>query len=147
VIDGANGICGLTPSAASQATTLGATLAFAAMWTFAPVRWRRPALIAGCVLALPGAAALGWRRGDAPSKVAVSSGQITKLERAVRRHAQAHGCAVVERNDCEACQPILRLALAHAGACASGATILVGEGALGGECAARGLQLVCGGAP
>lgn len=147
VIDGANAICGRAPSTSSQATTLVAALAFAAVWAFAPVRWRRRALVLGCMLAVPGIAALACRRGDAPSKVALASARVTGLEATMRGHAQTYGCAAIERNDCEECQPIVRLALAHAGPCESGATIVLGEDALDAACTAQGPRLVCGGVP
>jgi hypothetical protein len=147
VVDGANAMCDRAPSRFAEGTTLAAALAFAAVWIFAPVRWRRRALALGCALSVPGLVALACHRGDAPAKVAASSARIAGLEAAVRRHAQAHGCAVVERNDCEACQPILRLALVHAGPCDSGATVTLAANALDATCKATGPRLVCGGAP
>ena len=147
VLDGANAICARTPTSLARATTLVAALTFAAIWMFAPLRWRRRAVLVGCGLSIPGLVALAWSRGDAPAKVAAASAPIVGLEHAVRRHAQAHGCAVVEHNDCEACQPILRLALAHAGPCESGATVVADAKALGGVCTATGRRLTCSGRP
>ena len=144
VTDGANAICNRAPSQFAHGATLAATLAFAAVWAFAPVRWRRRALVVGCVLSVPGLVALACHRGDAPAKIATSSTHVTRLESAVRQHAQVHGCAVVERNDCEACQPILHLALAHAGPCQSGATVSLGADALEGTCIPHGARLLCG---
>ncbi len=147
VLDGANGICGRQPATLARATSLVAALTFAAVWMFAPVRWRRRAVLLGCGLSIPGLVALAFLRGDAPAKVVAASAPIVRLEDAVRRHANAYGCAVVERNDCEACQPVLRLALAHAGPCESKATIVVAANALGGECTAAGSRLTCSGRP
>jgi hypothetical protein len=144
VLDGANAICDRAPSPFAHGVTIAATLAFAAVWALAPVRWRRRALVLGCALSVPGVVALAWHRGDAPAKVATSSAHVARLEGAVRQHAQAHGCAVVERNECEACQPVLHLALAHAGPCESGATVTLGADALEGTCITRGPRLLCG---
>ena len=147
VLDGANAICDRAPTSLAEVTTLVAALVFAAVWMFAPVRWRRRAVLVGCGLSLPGLVALAFQRGDAPARVADASAPIARLEGAVRHHAQAHGCAVVEHNDCEACQPVVRLALAHAGPCESGATVSLGADALGRECLAHGRRLTCGARP
>ena len=147
VLDGANAICEGAPTKGAQATTLVAVLAFFAVWMFAPLRWRRRALLLGCSLSVPGFVAVTCHRGDAPARVAAASAPILRLEAAVRRHAKANGCAVVERNDCEACQPIVRLALAHAGPCESRATVSLAANARERECTADGPRLMCGGRP
>ena len=147
VLDGANAICDRAPTTAAKIATVMAALLFSAVWMFAPVRWRRRVVLLGCVLSVPGFVALAFQRGDAPAKVVEASAPIVRLEGAVRRHARSNGCAVVERNECEACQPVVRLALAHAGPCESGATVSLGADALGRECLAHGRRLTCGGRP
>lgn len=147
VLDGANAICERSPTRFARATTSAAILAFVAVWMFAPLRWRRRALLIACSLSIPGFVAVACDRGDAPGRVAVAAAPIIRLETEVRRHAKAHGCAVVDRNDCEACQPIVRLALAHAGPCDSRATVSLGADALECGCASAGPRLICGGRP
>jgi hypothetical protein len=133
-----------------RAVSVGGSLliALGTILVFGAIRrtWWRPSFTVALFVSMPGIFALLALRADAPGKSAETAAHIARLEGAMFAHARTHGgCAVVTKNDCEACQPIARLALAHAGPCTSNATVELGEGALGGECVAIGPTLRCGG--
>jgi len=145
LVDGSNVICHRAPPGAMQLAALGIIAGFVVVWS-APARRRRARtalLVAGAALSLPGIFMLAVRRADAPARVSVAAAAIAGLEGALADHARAHGCAVVRESTCEACEPVARLALAHAGPCESGATVTLREGAIGGRCVADGLHLTC----
>lgn len=149
VIQGANTTCGrLPPLAFGISTAVSVVAAAFALGVFARVPRPRRArfLLPLALLSLPGLVAVFVWRGDAPMRLTATASGIERLESSVREHARAHGCARLTQNDCEACQPILRLALADLGECESSARVEVGARALedGQSCTASGEVLRCG---
>lgn len=149
VIQGANTTCGrLAPGAFAVSCAVSVVAAVFAFLVFAKVQRARRArfLLPLALLSLPGLVAVFVWRGDAPMKLTATATGIERLEASVREHARAHGCARLTQNDCEACQPILRLALADVGECESSARVEVGARALedGQSCTASGEVLRCG---
>ena len=136
LVDGANHVRGGAPHALAW-DAVGAALAIVLL-----SRRRRGsgALVIAFALtaALPGLASVARRAPDEPERAAA-------LASSIETFARAHGCAIVSRSSCEACDPVVRFALAPAARCATPAPIVLEADALEGKCVERAGTLVCGG--
>lgn len=148
VIHGANSVCGPPPAPWWWTNAaISVFLAMASAFVFASPRarhLRRRFLSFVLVVSLPGLAAALFFRADGFGQRRETSRRIASLETSMHAFAHAHGCAVVTKNDCLACEPIARFATAHAGTCTSRASIELGRTALDGTCAEIGSTLRCG---
>lgn len=152
IIDGANGVCAHSRSAAGETLTVGELAPFVGLaWLAAAVlalkarQVRRTAALVALLgaAALPGAyAALMWR-ADRPAAVAESVAPIAALHDELRRFATEHHCAELVRSECLACEPIARLALVDR-RCAHPAPIELRSDALEAGCIELEGRLVCG---
>lgn len=153
VIHGANTVCGPLPAPwSSVGIVVTFVVAAASASVFLRVDRRSRGGVRGSLvwllpllaLSLPGYVAVLFFRADAPLQSEETAHRTSTLETSMLAFANAHGCAVVRRNDCEACEPIARLATAHAGICSSGAAIELNRDALEGACKVQGTTLRCG---
>jgi hypothetical protein len=95
--------------------------------------------------AIPGLFTITSRRADAPSHAALAAAAIERFRLEVERFSDAHGCAVVIKSTCAACDPIVDFALATSPSCSSPAPIVLGPDALTAGCADAHGTLLCGG--
>jgi hypothetical protein len=116
VIGGANGVCDDSGSPFGASAILLAVLAIA--WLVVVARaWGSPRVRALALIAVGATAGArgGWacatQRADRDPAIAVP---IQRLHDQVRSFAIAHRGAVVRTSSCDACQPIVRLALVDA---------------------------------
>lgn len=149
LIDGANGVCDLRRASGEP---LGAAFfGWVALLLVGLVLLRTPRLRSGlfvglAIAALPGAYAMAFLRADRPSVVQATAAEIARLHDTVRAFGAQHSCAVITRDDCLACQPVVALARIDQ-SCASPASIDVHADALATGCTAHGALLVCGTPP
>ena len=156
MIDGANGVCAQARTGARSLATLDAAIglaivliAFLALVTrherYAS-RLRVCALIVVLALATPGWWALVAQRADAPARIGDSARQIDALGISVARFAAVRGCVEVTRDDCVACEPIVRLATAGYRPCASppSRVVVLAVDAFATPCVGNANLLVCG---
>lgn len=151
VVDGANGVCRDArlgrdvPVRASVHLALALSIAVLARRASRPSHRRWTALALALVAALPGWHAVLALRADAPSRVAATAQEIRSLHDTLRAFATRHECARIRRDECVACQPVARLALAGL-RCEHPASIDLHADAWRG-CIERESTLVCGAAP
>jgi hypothetical protein len=157
VLDGANGVCGRPPSVSERLPTAGVTTTLVLVGLVVARSFARRERVRrvfgfallGAVLAaaVPPAISLFRDRADAPAHAMQTADAVARLVHDVDAFVRKHGgCARVDHAACEACFPIVRFALPAPGRCTgdASATILLGHGALGGECVEDGDVLACG---
>jgi hypothetical protein len=102
------------------------------------------AVVAVLACAIPGLSIIEGRRADSPTRAALAAAVIERFRSEVEGFSDAHGCAVVVKSTCSACDPIVDFALATSHTCGSPAAIILGPDALTAGCTdARG-TLMCG---
>jgi hypothetical protein len=135
------------------AATPAAAIGFIAAVTLTVVvlRARRSRAVVGAFMitviasAVPGLSTIAGRRADSPAHAARAAAIIERFRGEVEDFSDAHGCAMVVKSTCPACDPIVDFALATSRTCTSPASIILGPDALTAGCTdARG-ALVCGG--
>jgi hypothetical protein len=155
LVDGANGVCHAPRPGAPPCDRLllGAEIALAlavvivAPW---PLPRRRLALAFVAAVAaaatLPGLSAIATTRADAPLNAVATVAPMRSLAASLDRFARAHPrCVRVVRNDCIACEPIVRFALPVRGHCTGAwGLVTLGPDALEARCAVSRDALVCG---
>jgi hypothetical protein len=97
---------------------------------------------------------LGWsaflsRRADGPSRMAETAQEVRGLYEALDAFVQENqGCVDVDLEACEACQPIVRMALPTGKTCATArARVVLEANAIGGACRRTPEELTCGDRP
>ena len=149
VTNGANRVAPYTPSPAGLGGFVLAIVVAAAA-----LRWNRRrgsgALVAAlsAVAAVPGLHVVATGRYDSPLRAELSAEKLDAFRDQVESFARGNGCAQVTTSHCEACEPIVRFALANVDACHHPASIRLGPDALRRGCAATRdhdhPELVCG---
>ena len=118
--------------------------------TVAALRARRSrglvaaSIVAVLASAIPGLLTIEGRRADSPAHAAVAAAVIERFRCQVESFSDAHGCAVVIRSTCAACDPIVDFALATSHTCSSPAPIVLGPDALTVGCMDAQGTLTCG---
>ncbi|HEX3772727.1 MAG TPA: hypothetical protein VHV30_17730 [Polyangiaceae bacterium] len=160
LVDGANAVCGVRDAGeAARASTLRAkaalglsvALGIAFAWALVQRRGVSPVrmavlLVAAALIAMPGLRAVWVDRGDAPLKAEVPAKKVTALVSQIDAFASARNdCLQEVRNDCVACQPLVRFALPVHTSCAHPrGRIELRSDALSSGCVVHGDTLECG---
>ena len=154
---GANAVCGVPAAhdvagiASGAALALSGSLALA--FAYALAQRRRPSstrmamlLLAAAAIAAPGLRAVSMDRADAPLRADDTSKRVTALVDEMDDFASKRNeCLQEVRNDCEACQPLVRFVLPLHTACAHPqGRIELWRNALTTGCVVRGDTLECG---
>jgi hypothetical protein len=103
------------------------------------------AVVAVLAGAVPGLSTIQERRADSLAHAPLAAAVIERFRGDVERFSDAHGCAVVTKSACAACDPIVDFALATSGTCRAPAPIVLGEDALTAGCTDVSGTLMCGG--
>lgn len=146
VTDGANRVG--PRGEATEAAAMG--FAAAVLVTVLVVRARRGRGVVGTAIAavlasaIPGFWTIVERRADAPLHAAGAAAVIERFRSDIEGFADAHGCAIVGKSTCAACDPIVDFALATSRRCSSPAPILLGPNALTAGCMDAHGTLTCG---
>jgi hypothetical protein len=151
VTNGANRVAPYTPSPAGLAAfVLAIAVAAAAQ------RWNRRrgsavlVVVVAALSAAPGLRVIATARSDSPMRAELSATKLDAFRDDLERFARGNGCARVTTSRCEACQPIVRFALAEIDPCEHPASIRLGPDALRRGCEATSgsasarPELVCG---
>jgi hypothetical protein len=150
VIDGANGLCAqarLGPRAVWSGPIVAA-LVVALVVVLLAGRGRRAA---GVLLGLVTAAVVpGWWaqlavRADRPLAFIDSAQPVRRLTESIEQFVEGAPCVDVQRNDCVACEPIVRFATAGLRRCPAepARALLLEADALGGRCSRTETRLSC----
>ena len=157
LVHGANAVCGVPAAhdvagiASGAALALSGSLALA--FAYALAQRRRPSstrmamlLLAAAAIAAPGLRAVWMDRADAPLRADDTSKRVTALVDEMDDFASKRNeCLQEVRNDCEACQPLVRFVLPLHTACAHPqGRIELWRNALTTGCVVRGDTLECG---
>lgn len=148
VTHGANALChvpradGWHPAPWSVAVLLVGSALGALVMARGP-RVRHLLSVGLVVASLPGLWQLARHRADAPHRHSATVATVRTLHDALARYTPASGCADRAQTRCEACFPIVRLALV-APRCHTDASVTIEPGALGGTCHAGPDGIRCG---
>ena len=151
VTNGANRVAPYTPSPAGLAAFVLAIAVAAAVQRWNRRRGSAVLVVAVAALsAVPGLRVVATARSDSPMRAELSATKLDAFRDDLERFARSNGCARVTTSRCEACQPIVRFALADIDTCAQPASIRLGPDALRRGCQATSAtasgrpELVCG---
>jgi hypothetical protein len=160
LLTGANAVCGVPAPRNAIATStfrteaalgLSVALGLAFAWALVQRRGLSPTrlgilLVAAILIATPGLRAVWLERGDAPLHADASAKKVATLVGEIDAFASARDdCLQEVRNDCLACQPLMRFALPVHTSCAHPrGRIELRPDALSSGCTVRGDTLECG---
>jgi hypothetical protein len=160
LLDGANAVCGVRDTGEAARTStfrakaalgLSVALGVAFAWALLQRRGVSPTriavlLVAAVLIAMPGLRAVWIDRGDAPLRAEVPAKKVTALVSQIDAFASARDeCLQEVRNDCVACQPLMRFALPVHTTCAHPrGRIELRRDALSSGCVLHGDTLECG---